>query len=150
MPAAKRRHGKEMCFRLPTLSCFLKAGCTFICLRGNAARAELPQAPFLRLVRTMWTHYATRVLPGPCISRLRCYAESRHPSSSRVANLSIDRKEGPMACDRFMRSSELLKPSDARLMRCFPVSTRINHVVNDDEECSRPIEIVETQDSLFS
>ena len=55
-----------------------------------------------------------------------------------------------MACDRFMRSSELLKPSDARLMRCFPVSTRINHVVNDDEECSRPIEIVETQNSLFS
>jgi putative SOS response-associated peptidase YedK len=35
-------------------------------------------------------------------------------------------------------ASELLKPSDARLMRCYPVSTRINHVVNDDKECSRP------------
>jgi len=35
-------------------------------------------------------------------------------------------------------ASELLKPCDARLMRCYPVSTRINHVVNDDEECSAP------------
>jgi hypothetical protein len=30
--------------------------------------------------------------------------------------------------------SELLNPYDARLMRCYPVSTRINHVENDDEE----------------
>jgi putative SOS response-associated peptidase YedK len=37
--------------------------------------------------------------------------------------------------------SELLKPYDARQMRCYPVSTRINHVGNDDEECSRPVEI---------
>jgi putative SOS response-associated peptidase YedK len=35
-------------------------------------------------------------------------------------------------------ASELLKPFDARLMRCYPVSTRINHVANDDEECSAP------------
>jgi putative SOS response-associated peptidase YedK len=45
--------------------------------------------------------------------------------------------------------SELLKPYDARLMRCYPVSTRINLVANDDEECSRPAELVETQDRLF-
>jgi putative SOS response-associated peptidase YedK len=45
--------------------------------------------------------------------------------------------------------SELLKPFDARLMRCYPVSTRINQVVNDDEECSRPVELVEPQDRLF-
>ncbi len=31
-------------------------------------------------------------------------------------------------------ASELLKPHDARLMRCYLVSTRINHVDNDDEE----------------
>ena len=37
--------------------------------------------------------------------------------------------------------SELLKPRDARFMRCYPVSTRINHVGNDDAECSRPMEI---------
>jgi putative SOS response-associated peptidase YedK len=30
--------------------------------------------------------------------------------------------------------SELLKPYDARVMRCHPVSTRINHVANDDAE----------------
>ena len=47
-------------------------------------------------------------------------------------------------------ASELLKPFDARLMRCYPVSTRINRVANDDEECSRPVEVVETQDRLFS
>jgi len=35
--------------------------------------------------------------------------------------------------------SELLKPYDARLMRCYPVSTRINHVANNDAECSRPV-----------
>jgi putative SOS response-associated peptidase YedK len=46
--------------------------------------------------------------------------------------------------------SELLKPFDARLMRCYPVSTRINSVVNDDEECSLPVEISQIQDRLFS
>ena len=45
--------------------------------------------------------------------------------------------------------SDLLKPYGARTMRCFPVSTRINHVANDDEECSRPVEVVEIQDRLF-
>jgi hypothetical protein len=38
--------------------------------------------------------------------------------------------------------SELLKPFDPSLMRCYPVSTRINHVANDDEESSRPVEPV--------
>lgn len=46
--------------------------------------------------------------------------------------------------------SELLKPFDARLMRCYPVSTRINHVANDDEECSRPVQLAEVQNRLFS
>jgi putative SOS response-associated peptidase YedK len=45
--------------------------------------------------------------------------------------------------------SELLKPYDARQMRCVPVSSRVNNVANDDEECSRPVEVVETQDGLF-
>ena len=46
-------------------------------------------------------------------------------------------------------ASELLKPFDARLMRCYPMSTRINHVVNDDEECSRQVQISEAQNQLF-
>src|SRR2546423_525539 len=46
--------------------------------------------------------------------------------------------------------SELLKPYDARLMRCYPVDTRVNNAANDDEACSRPVELVETQDRLFS
>jgi putative SOS response-associated peptidase YedK len=47
-------------------------------------------------------------------------------------------------------ASELLKPYEARLMRCYPVSTRINHAANDDEECSAPVEVAEVQDRLFS
>jgi putative SOS response-associated peptidase YedK len=45
--------------------------------------------------------------------------------------------------------SELLKPYDARSMRCYPVSTRVNNVSNDDLECSRPVELAETQSRLF-
>ena len=47
-------------------------------------------------------------------------------------------------------ASELLKPCDARRTRCYPVSTRINHVANDDEECSRPLEIANAQNRLFT
>jgi putative SOS response-associated peptidase YedK len=46
--------------------------------------------------------------------------------------------------------SELLKPYDARLMRSYPISTRINQVANDDEDCSRPVELTETQNRLFA
>ena len=38
-------------------------------------------------------------------------------------------------------ASKLLKPCDARLMRCYPISTRISHVANDDEACSAPVEL---------
>jgi putative SOS response-associated peptidase YedK len=44
----------------------------------------------------------------------------------------------------------LLKPYDARLMRFYPVSSRINHVVNDDEDCSAPVELAEIQNRLFA
>jgi putative SOS response-associated peptidase YedK len=47
-------------------------------------------------------------------------------------------------------ASDLLKPYDARLMRCYPVSTRINSVGNDDAECSAPVGVAEIQDRLFS
>jgi putative SOS response-associated peptidase YedK len=47
-------------------------------------------------------------------------------------------------------ASELLKPYDARVMRSYPISTRINHVANDDEECSRPVEFAPTQNRLFA
>jgi putative SOS response-associated peptidase YedK len=45
--------------------------------------------------------------------------------------------------------SEMLKPYDARQIRYYPISTRINHVANDDEACSAP-ELSETQAGLFS
>jgi putative SOS response-associated peptidase YedK len=46
--------------------------------------------------------------------------------------------------------SDLLKPYDANAMKSYPVSTRINRVENDDEECSLRVEIAEAQNQLFS
>lgn len=47
-------------------------------------------------------------------------------------------------------ASDLLKPCDARLMRCYPMSARINRVANGDEECSAPVELAYIQSRLFS
>jgi putative SOS response-associated peptidase YedK len=47
-------------------------------------------------------------------------------------------------------ASELLKPLDARLMRCYPVSTRINHVGNDDAGLLAPLELAQIRNRLFS
>src|SRR5580698_3439618 len=41
------------------------------------------------------------------------------------------------------------KPYDAGQMRCYPVSTRINYVANDDIACSAPVELIQTQAGLF-
>ncbi len=38
-------------------------------------------------------------------------------------------------------AAELLKPFDARQMRCYPVSDRINQVRNDDAECAAPAKL---------
>ena len=46
--------------------------------------------------------------------------------------------------------AELLKPYYGRQMRCYPVSSLVNHVGNDDEECSRPLDITEAQNRLFA
>jgi putative SOS response-associated peptidase YedK len=45
--------------------------------------------------------------------------------------------------------SEMLKPFDARKMRSYPVSTRVNHAANDDEACSAPVEPGALQNQLF-
>jgi putative SOS response-associated peptidase YedK len=45
--------------------------------------------------------------------------------------------------------SYLLKPYDARLMRSYPVSIRVNQVANDDEECSARVDLGQTQAHLF-
>jgi putative SOS response-associated peptidase YedK len=47
--------------------------------------------------------------------------------------------------------SDMLKPYDARMMRRYPVSSRVNHVANDDERCSTPVKLDadQTQTSLF-
>jgi putative SOS response-associated peptidase YedK len=64
----------------------------------------------------------------------------------------LDRESYDLWLDPGMQNvaaSELLKPYDARLMRCYPVSSRLNHVGNDDEECSAPVELAEIQNRLF-
>lgn len=64
------------------------------------------------------------------------------------------RKLRPVArtseCKTVAAISELLKPYDARLLLCHPVSTRINHVANDDAECSCPLDLAHIQDRIFS
>jgi len=48
-------------------------------------------------------------------------------------------------------ASEMLKPNDASRMRCFPVSTRINHTANDDPDCAKPVELeAPMQHQLFA
>jgi putative SOS response-associated peptidase YedK len=47
-------------------------------------------------------------------------------------------------------ATEVLKPFDASLIRCYPVSNRVNQVANDDEECCRPVERTTPQPFLFS
>jgi len=47
--------------------------------------------------------------------------------------------------------SEMLRPYNARVMRCYPVSSRINHAANDDPECAKPVELeVPPQGQLFA
>lgn len=49
------------------------------------------------------------------------------------------------------RIADLLKSFDARLMKRYPVSRRVNSVKNDDAECAQEIELTEaeTQRGLF-
>jgi hypothetical protein len=37
-----------------------------------------------------------------------------------------------------------------RLMRGYPISTRINSLVHDDPDCAEPVELDQIQDRLFS
>lgn len=46
--------------------------------------------------------------------------------------------------------SELLQPYNAKSMRYYAVSSRVNNVGNDDEECARPVALAELQDHLFT
>jgi putative SOS response-associated peptidase YedK len=46
--------------------------------------------------------------------------------------------------------SDLLNPFDARLMRSYVVSSRVNQVLNDDPDCGGPVEaVVPPQGQLF-
>jgi hypothetical protein len=71
-----------------------------------------------------------------------------YASHSRSRRLRSVARSGDEGCDCGV--SELLKPYNSALMRCYPVSTRINHVANDDEECSAPLELTQIQNRFFS
>jgi putative SOS response-associated peptidase YedK len=57
----------------------------------------------------------------------------------------LDRADYDLWLDPGMKNvdavSEMLKPYDARMMRSYPVSNRVNHVANDDAECSTRIQL---------
>ena len=47
----------------------------------------------------------------------------------------------------------LLRPFDAAMMKKYPVSTRVNSVINDDSQCADPVSLAvtaQTSMSLFS
>jgi putative SOS response-associated peptidase YedK len=46
-------------------------------------------------------------------------------------------------------ATEMVKPFDAKLMGCYPVSEWVNKVTNDDEQCSRPVAPADSQNSIF-
>ncbi len=47
--------------------------------------------------------------------------------------------------------SDLLRPLDARHMQCYPVSSRLNQVQNDDPDCGQRVELEEPpQGQLFA
>ena len=51
---------------------------------------------------------------------------------------------------RLMNSFDYRKLTPEHRMRCYPVSARINHVANDDQECSAPMDLAQVQNRLFS
>jgi putative SOS response-associated peptidase YedK len=55
----------------------------------------------------------------------------------------LDKSDYDLWLDPGMTKGEnvtvLLKPYDARLMRLYPVSNRVNQVQNDDADCAAPI-----------
>jgi len=66
----------------------------------------------------------------------------------------LDRADYDLWLDPGMTKAEaisvLLQPYDARLMRCYPVSTRINHAANDDAECCVVVDLeASSQGQLF-
>ena len=45
--------------------------------------------------------------------------------------------------------TDTLKPFDPRLMKKYPVSTRVNRAENDDQECAREIQIASNAPTMF-
>jgi len=45
--------------------------------------------------------------------------------------------------------ADSLKPFDSRLMKKYPVSTRVNHADDDDPECGREVPVVNAIPSMF-
>ena len=84
---------------------------------------------------------------------MRSLTQNSGHSANRVGDFTglneVVRKGSPPS-GRTRLFADLLKPIDARLMRCYPVSTRINHVGNDDPECSTRVELAQIQNRLFS
>jgi len=45
--------------------------------------------------------------------------------------------------------ADCFKPFDAKLMKKYPVSTRLNRPENDDQECAQEVPALATAQTLF-
>ena len=65
----------------------------------------------------------------------------------------LDRSSFELWLDPAMRgitlTSRFLKPYSADQIKCYPVSSRVNNVIHDDEDCSRSADPVGIQHDLF-
>jgi putative SOS response-associated peptidase YedK len=76
----------------------------------------------------------------------RCQLHDRMPATPRADD--YDPWLDPGVTDA-SRVADCLTPFDSRLMRCYPVSSRVNHVANDDAECSKPVELAQIHLASF-
>jgi putative SOS response-associated peptidase YedK len=95
---------------------------------------------------TRLTHYGRCSIPTTTPNAATSAVHDRMP-------VILDPESYDLWLDPGMREvsapSDLLKPFDARLMRCYPVSSRVNSAVHDDAACSAPVELAEAQARLF-
>jgi len=133
----------------------------FPAIRENARKLQLDIVREIERVH----NYGVDVIEGARIRRTSRIRSSKRTSSLSCCSATASpsarcgrRRPWGSPCWRTTISvtratptvSELWKPFDARTMRCYPASPRINYVANDYEQCSRSVEFADAQNRLFS
>src|SRR5208282_4870996 len=98
---------------------------------------------------TRWiAHLRTSIPRQRCWTCLTCRTANLKPSNVILSSAYSNSKCCLMRL-RITLKRNTLRQADI-LSPCHPVSTRINDVANDDEECCVPVELAQTQHRLFS